>query len=64
MHKVWNDMKGIMNYDGISEYMPLWDNLRLEELGKLEGFNFLYERGIKFVVQLYHQTVLRSYQDM
>lgn len=53
MSKVWDEMKRILRYDGISYYLPIWEGRCLEKINKLQGFNDWYARGVQFLFQLY-----------
>lgn len=48
MAKVWDEMKRIMGYVGISSYHPIWEKGSLVELGKLQGFSEWFSQGIQF----------------
>lgn len=63
MNKVWQGMSHIQKHEGASNYSPLWGNRNYEELCKLEGFECWHSQGLQYIVQLYSQTVLKSFQD-
>lgn len=64
IHKVWQGMKRIMQYNHISVYSPLWGNKHFEELDKLKGFVVWREKGIKYIAKLYTDNILKTFQDL
>lgn len=53
MARVWDEMRKIIGYVGISRFHPIWERGRLEELRKLQGFTGWYKSSILFLYQLY-----------
>lgn len=64
MVKVWDEMKRIMGFDGITRYHPIWEKGRLEQLGKLQGFAEWYTQGIYYLHQLYSNSHLKTFEDI
>lgn len=50
-----------MRCDGGSQYLPIWEKGRLEELDTFQGFDGWYSRGVKFLYKLYYNDQLKSF---
>lgn len=61
MVKVWDEMKRIMGYAGITRFHPIWEKDRLEELGKLQGFAEWYTQCIHYLHHLYSNNHLKTF---
>lgn len=62
--KVWQTVRKIMGYNGISEYSPIWNNKYLHELLTIDK-NKLWERcGVSRLIQLYEGDTLKSFEDL
>lgn len=64
MARVWDEMCKIMGYVGMSGFHPIWERVRMGELGKRQGFTGWYNRGILFLYQLYSNDHLKSFKDL
>lgn len=64
MVKSWTKVKKIMGYVDFSEFSPLWDNSKLNEvkiMGKIEEWD---RQGIHFLSQLYKAGSLKTFQEL
>lgn len=62
--KVWQTVKRIMGYKGVSEHLPIWHNKYLHELLTIEK-NRLWERyGVSRLIQLYEGDTLKSFAEL
>lgn len=64
MMRVWDTVKVILKYDGLTEYTPLWENSKLGELQKTGVVKDWKNCGIKSIFQLYVAGSLKTYQDL
>lgn len=62
--KIWQSVKRMMGYRGVTEYSPIWYNKHLQELliiGKIKEWE---RHGIKRLIQLYGSKTLKSFAEL
>lgn len=55
--KLWKMIKSLLQYEGYTEFAPLWDNEFQKELGGLGAFSDWRRWDIERLVQLYTGTI-------
>lgn len=61
IHKVWQEVRRIMQYENISTYALIWGNTNYPELCKLEMFESWSAVGIHYIAQLYKDNTFRTF---
>lgn len=61
LSKLWGLIKHSLGMRGFTMHTPLWCNPRYTELQKLEEFQSWEAKGIRYISQLYSQTILKYF---
>lgn len=59
IHKIWTTIQQDIQYEGYTQYMPIWNNLQLPEVVRLENFDLWKKVGILLLCQLFDNEVLQ-----
>lgn len=64
LSKLWGLIKHSLGMQDFTIHMPLWCNPCHTRLLKLEGFQSWEAKGIRYISQLYSQTIVKSFTDL